>query len=97
MGIARHRGRPRSTSWIGKLGSWVSAYSVERLAGELELDTSQVYRWIRGDCGLPVKKAIAIAELARAAGTNLSLEDLYETDIVRVRCRMRSRSSLPRR
>lgn len=94
MAIAR-RGRPRSTSWIGKLGSWVSAYSVERLAVELELDSSQVYRWIRGDCGLPVQKAIAIAELARAAGTNLSLEDLYEIDILRVRCRLRSRSSLP--
>ena len=95
MGIARRLGRPRSTSWIGKLGSWVSAYSVERLADELGLDTSQVYHWIRGDYRLPIQRAIAIAELARAAGTNLSLEDLYEKDIVRVRCRMRSRSSLP--
>lgn len=71
----------------------MSAYSVERLADELELDTSQVYRWIRGDCGLPVQKAIAITELAQAAGTSLSLEDIYETDVLRVRVRMRS--SLP--
>jgi hypothetical protein len=73
----------------------VSAYSVERLADELDLDTSQVYRWIRGDCGPPVQKAIAIAEIARAAGTNLSLEDIYEIDVLRVRVRMRS--SLPPR
>jgi hypothetical protein len=92
--VKETRGRPRSTCWLGKLGSWVSAYSVERLARELELDASQVYHWIRGDYRLPVQKAIVIAELARAAGTNLSLEDLYETDIVRIRCRMRSRSSL---
>jgi hypothetical protein len=96
--VKETRGRPRSTSWSGKLGSWVSAYSIERLADELGLlDTSQVYHWIRGDYKLPLRRAIAIAELARAAGTNLSLEDLYETDIVRVRCRMRSRSSLPPR
>jgi DNA-binding transcriptional regulator YdaS (Cro superfamily) len=73
----------------------VSEYTVEKLAGELELDSSQVYRWVRGDTRLPAQKAIAISEIARSAGTNLTLEDLYETDIVRVRCRMRSRSSLP--
>jgi len=87
------RGRPRTTSWIGKLGSWVSEYTVQKLADELELDSSQVYRWVRGDACLPAQKAIAIVEVARSAGTNLTLEDLYETDIVRTRCRMRSRSS----
>jgi transposase-like protein len=70
----------------------VSEYTVEKLAGELELDTSQVYRWVRGDTRLPTQKAIEISEIARSAGTALTLEDLYETDIVRVRCRMRSRS-----
>jgi hypothetical protein len=88
-----HRGRPRSTTWIGKLGEWVSEYTVEKLAGELELDSSQVYRWVRGDCCLPAQKAIAISEIARSAGTNLSLEDIYEGDILRVRRRMHS--SLP--
>jgi hypothetical protein len=87
------RGRPRSTNWIGKFGEFVSRFTVERLAGELELDTSQVYRWVRGDYRLPVQRAIAIAEVARAAGTNLSLEDIYETDVLRIRVRMRS--SLP--
>jgi hypothetical protein len=87
------RGRPRSTTWIGKLGSWVSEFTVERLAGELELDTSQVYRWVHGDTIPPVQKAIEITELARSAGTTLSLEDIYESDVTRVRRRMHS--SLP--
>jgi hypothetical protein len=91
--VVRHRGRPRSTTWIGKLGSWVSEFTVERLAGELDLDSSQVYRWVRGDYRLPVQRAIAISEVARAAGTKLSLEDIYETDVQRIRVRMRS--SLP--
>jgi hypothetical protein len=71
----------------------VSEFTVERLAGELQLDTSQVYRWVRGDYCLPVQKAIAISEIARAAGTKLSLEDIYETDVQRIRVRMCS--SLP--
>jgi len=79
--------------WIGKFGSWVSEFTVERLAGELGLDSSQVYRWVRGDYCLPVQKAIAISEIARSVGTNLTLEDLYAVDISRIRCRMRS--SLP--
>jgi hypothetical protein len=84
-----HRGRPRSTTWIGKLGSWVSEFTAERLAGELKMDASSVYRYVRGDYALPVRKAIAIREIARSAGTNLSLEDLYEADILKVRRRMR--------
>jgi hypothetical protein len=71
----------------------VSEYTVEKLAGELELDTSQVYRWVRGDYRLPVQRAIAISEIARSVGTNLSLEDIYETDVQRIRVRMRC--SLP--
>jgi hypothetical protein len=87
------RGRPRSTNWIGKFGEFVSSFTVERLAGELQLDTSQVHRWVRGDYCLPVQKAIAISEIARSVGTSLRLEDLYAVDISRIRCRMRS--SLP--
>ena len=93
MAIPRRRGRPRTTTWIGKFGEFVSTFTAERLAGELGLEPSQIYRWVRGDYRLPVQKAIAIAELARSAGVSLSLEDLYETDVVRVRCRMGS--SLP--
>ena len=92
--MAARRGRPRSPNWIGKFGEFVSSFTGRaRLAGELDLDPSQVYRWARGDYRLPVQRAIAIAEIARAAGTNLTLEDIYETDVVRVRVRMRS--SLP--
>jgi hypothetical protein len=77
----------------------VSAYSVKRLADELELDTSQVYRWVRGDCGLPVQKAIAIVEIARARGIDLSLEDLYGQYFAQIRARIRARiqTSLPPR
>jgi hypothetical protein len=57
------------------------------------MDVTSVYRYVRGDYCLPVQKAIAISEIARSVGTNLSLEDIYETDVTRVRCRMRS--SLP--
>jgi len=71
----------------------VSEYTVQKLADELQIDSSQVYRWVRGDYCLPVHKAIEITEIARSAGVSLSLEDLYETDILRVRVRMRS--SLP--
>ena len=94
MTIARRRGRPRSTAWIGKLGEFVSEFTVERLAGELEIETSSIYAWARGDTRPEIQKAIAIAEIARAAGTNLSLEEIYETEVTRVRMRMRSLSSL---
>ncbi|MGA2921168.1 MAG: hypothetical protein ABSE28_08695 [Candidatus Sulfotelmatobacter sp.] len=86
----RPRGRPRTTTWIGKLGEFVSSFTVERLAGELQLDSSQVYRWVRGDYCLPVQRAIAISEIARTAGTKLTLEDIYEIDVRRIRVRMRS-------
>jgi DNA-binding transcriptional regulator YdaS (Cro superfamily) len=86
------RGRPRSTSWSGKLGAWIGEYTVQKLADELAVDPTQVYRWARGDATPPVRRAVAITEVARSAGTPLSLEDIYEAHIVRCRCRMRSRS-----
>lgn len=94
MTIGRRRGRPRSTAWIGKLGLFVSDFTVDRLAGELEIDTASIYAWARGDTRPQIQKAIAIAEIARAAGTNLTLEDIYETEVARVRIRMRSLSSV---
>jgi hypothetical protein len=39
-------------------------------------------------------RRIALVEVARSAGTNLGLEDVYESDVTRVRFRMRS-SLLP--
>lgn|GEM_PF-6205101 len=95
MTIERRRGRPRSTNWIGKLGAFVDDFTADRLAGELDADLSQVYRWVRGDHHPPIEKAIAIAEIARAAGTTLTLEEIYESEVTRVRVRMRSSSSLP--
>jgi len=86
--------RPRgSRNWIGKLGGFVSSFTVERLSAELDLDPSQIYRWARGDETPPFRRAIAITEIARSAGTNLTLEDLYETYVQRIRVQMRS--SLP--
>ena len=83
--------RPRgSRNWVGKLGGFVSSFTVERLADELGIDVSTAGRYARGDYGIPVSKAIAISEIARSAGTNLTLEDLYATDILRVRRRMHS-------
>jgi len=91
--IARHRGRPRSTTWIGAFGAFANEYTCERLAGDLELDLTQIYRWARGDSRPPIQRAIAIAEIARSVGTNLTLEEIYATDVLRVRVKMRS--SLP--
>jgi hypothetical protein len=82
------RGRP--STWIGKLGGFVSSFTAERLADELQIDLSQVYRWARGDDTPSFERAIAITEVARSAGMNLTLEDLYATDILRVRRRMHS-------
>jgi DNA-binding XRE family transcriptional regulator len=93
MAISRRRGRPRSTTWVGKFGSWVSDYTVERLAAQLLLDPLQIYRWARGDYQPQIQKAIAIVEVARAAGRTLTLEDIYEREVARIRVRMRS--SLP--
>jgi len=74
---ARHSGRPRSTTWSGKLGAFVNDYTAARLAGELDAELSQIYKWARGS-NPQLPQAIAIVEIARAAGTNLSLEDIYE-------------------
>ena len=90
----RHRGRPRSISWVGKLGAFVTAFTVDRLAKELDLGPPQIYRWVKGDNRPPIRKAIALVEVARAAGRDLSLEDIFESDITMVRARMRA-SSLP--
>jgi hypothetical protein len=90
MAIARHQGRPRSRSWIGRFGEWVSQYSVARLAEELDLDPMQVYRWARGDWQPTIQKAIALVVVARAAGADLALEDLYQRDFERIRTRIRN-------
>lgn len=90
MSIERRRGRPRSTTWIGKLGVFVNEFTVERLAGELGLDPQRIYRWIKGTDRPKIERAIAIVEVARIAGRNLSLEDVYERDVTRIRVRMRS-------
>jgi len=85
----RQRGRPR-TSWAGKFGAFVSTCRVENLADMVEVDPASVYRWCRGDSSPSLGKAIAIVEIARAAGTALTLEDVYEVEVNRIRVRMRS-------
>jgi DNA-binding XRE family transcriptional regulator len=87
------RGRPRSTIWVGKLGAFLNEYTPGRLAGELDLDPMQIYRWARGDYQPSIRKAIAIVEIAKATGAGLTLEDIYEREVARIRVRMRD--SLP--
>jgi hypothetical protein len=72
-------------TWIGKFGEWVSSYSVARLAYDLGVDDAQIGRWVRGDCAPTIWKAIAIVEVARGAGVNLGLEDIYAAHIERIR------------
>jgi DNA-binding XRE family transcriptional regulator len=71
----------------------VNDYTPNRLAGELDLDPLQIYRWARGDYQPSIRKAIAVVEVARAAGMDLSLEDVYARDFARIRARIRN--SLP--
>jgi DNA-binding XRE family transcriptional regulator len=86
-----HRGRPRST-WMfaGKLGAFVSSYRIENLADAVRVDSASVYRWMRGESSPSVENAIAITLVARAAGTPLTLEDIYATEVNTIRVRMRS-------
>jgi DNA-binding XRE family transcriptional regulator len=87
MAIGRHCGRPRST-WIGKFGAFISDFTPERLACELELDDqARIYHWARGDNQPSIRTAIAIVELARARGMALSLEDIYGGHLDRIRAR----------
>ncbi len=90
----RRRGRPRST-WPGKLGAFVSSYQIDQLADEIGVDAASCYRWCRGDTFPSLGKAIAIVEIARASGTALTLEDVYETEVNRIRVQMRAAASLP--
>jgi hypothetical protein len=71
----------------------VSRYTISRLADELEVDATQVGRWVRGDWRPSIDRAIAVVLVARAAGSDISLEDLYAKDFDRIRYRIRN--SLP--
>jgi hypothetical protein len=93
MLIERRRGRPRE-AWPGRLGAFITSYHVENLADAVEVDPASVYRWARGDAFPSLGKAIAIVEVARMAGTELSLEDVFEVEVHRIRARIRS-GSLP--
>jgi hypothetical protein len=85
---AIQRGRPRTTVWRGKLGAFINAFTVARLAGELDLELSDIYRWARAQQTPGLRKAIAIVEVARASGAELTLEDIYESEVARVRARL---------
>ena len=93
MATSRGPGRPRSTSWIGKLGKFVNDFTPARLAAELDLDELHVYRYARGDYLPSIRRAVAIVYVARSAGVDLSLEDIYAREFDRVRTRIQS--SLP--
>src|SRR4029077_15683255 len=42
----------------------------------------------RGDYSPTFRKAIALVEVARAAGQRLTLEDIYEKEVARIKVRM---------
>jgi hypothetical protein len=68
----------------------VNDYTAAQLAAELHCESSQVYRWAKCDTLPTIHAALAIVEVARAAGVALTLEDVYENAIVGIRVRMRS-------
>ena len=86
-------GRKQTRSWPGRFGDWVREYTITRLAVDLDVDVTQVGRWARGDWQPSIKRAIAVVEVARSAGVDLSLEDIYEKEFSRIRYRIRN--SLP--
>jgi DNA-binding XRE family transcriptional regulator len=68
----------------------VREYSCARLAGDLDLDPMQIGRWCRGDYAPSIQKAIALVEVARRAGCELTLEEIYSRHFARIRARIRS-------
>jgi transposase-like protein len=60
-----------------KFESFVRGHGVKRLAGELDLDDSAIYHWIRGANGPLPKHALIIQRLARESGVTLTFEDVY--------------------
>jgi Helix-turn-helix len=83
-------GRPRSTPWVGSLGDFANTYTISRLADELNLDPMQIGRWCRGDYAPSIQKAIALVEVARRSGVDLTLEEIYSRHFARIRERIRS-------
>lgn len=73
-------GRPR-TQWPGKFGGFVTKYTIESLSTDLDVDPTTVYGWLRGEFSPTPANAIAIAAIARRAGSKLTLEDIYVREV----------------
>lgn len=72
--MPRHR---TSGNWESKFGQFVGDFGVEDLAGELRIDSTAVYHWIRGTSAPKFETAVAIRELARSRGVALSIDEIY--------------------
>jgi DNA-binding transcriptional regulator YdaS (Cro superfamily) len=67
----RPRMQPR---WRTRFGSWVSAYTVTRLASELSITKPSVYDWLSARCVPDPSHALKITQISAGA---VSLEDVY--------------------
>jgi transcriptional regulator with XRE-family HTH domain len=64
--------------WESNFGRFVSRYGAEKLAGELGVDRTAVYHWVRG-ASMPVSlTAVHLHSLAREGGFQISFDDIYE-------------------
>ncbi|MGH9685273.1 MAG: hypothetical protein ACRD4S_16885 [Candidatus Acidiferrales bacterium] len=64
--------------WETKFARFVADYGVSRLAWDLGVVKSAVYHWIRGAAAPHPAKALAIKQIAKNMGVDLSFEEIYE-------------------
>jgi hypothetical protein len=81
---------PGIDRWESKLGRFVHSFGADRLADQLNVDRSVVFKWVRGAAAAHPAKAFAIQDLARSSGFSMSLEDIYTNFRPRVRIRRRN-------
>jgi hypothetical protein len=77
--------RATDERWKSRFGRFVSSFGSTNLADHLEVDRSNVFKWIRGSSAPDPGKALAICDLASSSGFRLSLEDVYANFRRRVR------------
>jgi hypothetical protein len=71
----RHR---NERVWRSDFARFVSDYGVARLAAELEITESAVYRWIGGSAVPHPGNALIVVRLASESGARLTVEQIYQ-------------------
>ena len=69
--------RSKDKRWETKFAKFVLAFGASRLAAELGVEDSSVYKWIRGTNGLDPAHFAKIERLARSRRVKLSFSEIY--------------------